>query len=97
MCLVICCSEKLWRITMMIEKNKGISKTDLKVIRQNFKDSKFAFKVGIVASFIAVVAFILSLLRIFSLYAIITLGVCILIAFFAYGVLLIDILIHRAK
>ncbi len=81
----------------MTEKNKESSKAGLKVIGQNFKKSKFAFKVGMVANSLAVLAFILCLLRIFSLYAIITFGVCILIALFAYGVLLIDTLNHRAK
>lgn len=81
----------------MTEKNIEGSKTVLKKFGQNFKKSKIAFKVGLVANSISVLAFILCLLRIFSLYAIITFGVCILIAFFAYGVLLIDTLIHRAK
>lgn len=81
----------------MTEKNNEGSKTVLKRIGQNFKESKISFKVGLVANFISVLALILCLLRIFSLYSIITFGVCILIAFFAHGVLLIDILIHRAK
>ncbi|MFV0343501.1 MAG: hypothetical protein ACK5JH_11550 [Anaerocolumna sp.] len=81
----------------MTEKNKESSKTVLKSIGQNFKKSKIAFKVGFVANCLAVLAFILCLFRIFSLYAIITFGVCTLIAFFAYGVLLIDTLNHRTK
>ncbi len=81
----------------MTEENKESSKITLKNIGQNFKKSKSAFKVGLVANTIAVLAFILSLLRIFSLYAVIAFGVCTIIAFIAYGVLFIDILTHRTK
>jgi hypothetical protein len=81
----------------MTEKNKESSKTVLKSIGQNFKKSRIAFKVGFVANSVAVLAFILCLLRVFSFYAVITFGVCILIALLAYGVLLIDTLNHKAK
>ena len=81
----------------MIEENKEGSKTTLQRIRQNFKKSKGAFKIGLIANTLGLLAFILSLLRIFSLYAVITFAVCIVIAFIAYGVLLIDILTHSAK
>lgn len=81
----------------MSKKNMESSKTLFKRIGQNFKKSKVAFKIGLVANCIAILAFILCLLRIYSLYAVITFGVCILIAFIAFGVLLVDTLNHRAK
>lgn len=81
----------------MTEENKESSKRTLKSIGQNFKKSKGAFKVGVVANALAVLAFILSLLHIFSLYAVIAFGVCTVIAFIAYGILLIDVLSQRAK
>ena len=89
--------EKNRRIIVMIEENKERSGTTLKRIGQNFKKSKGAFKIGLLANTVAILAFIISLLRIFSLYAVITFGVCAVIAFIAYLVLFIDISTHRGK
>ncbi|MDF2542746.1 MAG: hypothetical protein K0S47_2464 [Herbinix sp.] len=81
----------------MKDSNKISSKKVLKSIWGKIKKSKMAFKIGLVANLLAVLAFIFCLLSIFSLYAVIAFGMCLLIEFFAYGVLLIDTLSHRAK
>ena len=52
---------------MMIEENKESSKTTLQRIGQNFTKSKGAFRIGFIANTLAVLAFILNLLHIFSL------------------------------
>lgn len=80
----------------MTEVKKESSKITLKKIVNNFKKSKRTLKVGLVANALSVLACILTLLGIFSLFSVIAFGVFTVISLIAYGVLLADKLSHRA-
>lgn len=74
-----------------------VGSNGFKGIGQSFMNSHWALRIGLVANALSVLSFVFCLLRIFSFYAVITMGVCILITIVAYGVLLLDILRHRTR
>jgi hypothetical protein len=79
----------------MKEKNKKSSKITFISIGDKFKKSSFALKVGFVANALAVLAFIFTILRMFSIFAVIAVGIFTVISILAYGVLFIETLAHR--
>lgn len=76
----------------MSKNNKEHPQKPLKALDKASKIGKIAFKIAFGANIVGLFGFILASFRIFSLYAIITIAICLAISFIGYTVLLFDIM-----